>query len=393
MIKKVTERHYLEQIHDLGSYAFNSSHTESQMEAYIKKNTFINNFVDEEDGEVSSQIVSYPFEVSVHGTVMKMAGIGDVATYPEKRGSGGIRRLFEAIFKELHDNGTELSYLAPFSESFYRKFGYENLFYQDEIRIPKSVIQQIKPEKTGSLKRVKWEDEITQQTVKELYAKTLAKEHGSLIREDYWWEYNFIPEKNKKIAIAYDDNHEAVGYIVYSLISYTEFRIHELAYVTAPAFRQLLTFISSHSGSFEEFVSTNIKQPMLLTAFTDARPIQRKSNHYMMGRIVNFLPFIEKLPFHATTEEVSVVLEVKDTFCDWNQGLFELTIQNGVARCEKIVSGTPDYSGTIQEWLPVFMGLHSLDQAVWYGLIEKRTEEEQLSSLIQLETPRLYDYF
>jgi predicted acetyltransferase len=78
---------------------------------------------------------------------MKMSGIGDVASYPETRGSGGIRNIFSAIFNDLHENGTELSYLAPFSQPFYRKFGYETVFDSEEIRIPKAVITQIKPEK------------------------------------------------------------------------------------------------------------------------------------------------------------------------------------------------------------------------------------------------------
>ncbi|MFW3653690.1 hypothetical protein [Vagococcus fluvialis] len=43
MIKKVTDKKDIEKVHELGSYAFNMDHTEEQKQAYIEKNTFIDN--------------------------------------------------------------------------------------------------------------------------------------------------------------------------------------------------------------------------------------------------------------------------------------------------------------------------------------------------------------
>lgn len=393
MIKKVTDKKDIEKVHELGSYAFNMEHTEEQKQAYIEKNKFIDNYVDEVDGEVLSQIVSYPFEVTIKGQVMKMSGIGDVASYPETRGSGGIRNIFSTIFKDLHENGTELSYLAPFSQPFYRKFGYETVFDSEEIRIPKAVITQIKPEKKGKIKRVKWEDEDTKVILKEIYRDTLEKVHGSVIREDYWWHYTMI-KKQKRVAICYDDNNMPQGYLIYGLVGTSEFQIFEMAYCNSFALRKLMSFVSSHSGSFNEFVSTNLPDKAVLELFTEISGITRKTYSYMMVKIVNFKQFIEKYPFKEVEKEADFYVEIQDDSCEWNNGIFHLVIKNGNATCEKVTEAKKiDYSGSIQHFTQVFMGRLTLEKAVWLELIDEKTEGSNLSELIDSVTPRMYDYF
>lgn len=396
MIKKVTDRKYLEQIHELGSYAFNSNHTKEQREIYLKKNESIDNYVDEVDGQVISQIVSYPYQVTINGQVMGMSGIGDVATYPEARGTGSVRLLFEAIFNDLREKGTELSYLAPFSQTFYRKFGYENIFDYDEIRIPKETIVQIKPEKTGSIKRVSWENKEAQESIKELYRKTLGTHNGSLVREDYWWDFVLTFNQGRRLAIAYDDQNQACGYIVYGLIGASEFMIYEMSYTNLFGLKKLMTFVSSHSGSFDEFVSTNLSDPKILELFSETQNIVRKTHSSMMARIVNFNEFIEKFSFKQKENNVTLYLEVIDDVCSWNAGVFKLAISNGKATCEKIDSSNDTmihYSGSIQRWTQIFMGRVSFEDALWMGLITQRKEDIGFSALFLPSTPRLYDYF
>lgn len=396
MIKKVTDRKYLEQIHELGSYAFNSNHTKEQRDIYLKKNESIDNYVDEVDGQVTSQVVSYPYQVTINGQVMGMSGIGDVATYPEARGTGSIRLLFEAIFNDLHEKGTELSYLAPFSQTFYRKFGYENIFDYDEIRIPKETIVQIKPEKTGSIKRVSWENKEAQETIKELYRKTLGTHNGSLVREDYWWDFVLTFNQGRRLAIAYDDKKQACGYIVYGLIGASEFMIYEMSYTNLFGLKKLMTFVSSHSGSFDEFVSTNLPDPKILELFTETQNIVRKTHSSMMARIVNFKEFIEKFNFKSSPTKEIVYLEVIDSTCSWNNGIFKLSIINGKSTCEKIdPSNEPmiHYSGSIQRWTQIFMGRVTFEEAQWLNLIDSKNESINFSELFSPSTPRLYDYF
>ena len=57
-----------------------------------------------------------------------MVGIGYVASYPEARGQGGINQIMEKILEDCRYRKVSLSYLAPFSYPFYRRYGYEQSF-------------------------------------------------------------------------------------------------------------------------------------------------------------------------------------------------------------------------------------------------------------------------
>ena len=66
------------------------------------------------------------YPLMVYGKKLSMGGVGYVSSLPEYRGNGGISRLMKEILSDLHEQGTAVSNLAPFSERFYRHFGYEN---------------------------------------------------------------------------------------------------------------------------------------------------------------------------------------------------------------------------------------------------------------------------
>lgn len=78
-----------------------------------------------------------------------MGGVGCVASYPENRGQGDINRLMKEIILELHDQNYAISDLAPFSETFYRRYGYENAIYEKMYQIRPEYLRFFKPIKEG----------------------------------------------------------------------------------------------------------------------------------------------------------------------------------------------------------------------------------------------------
>ena len=80
-------------------------------------------------------IVDTHFQVSFQGQTVPMAGIGYVASYPEFRGNGAASQLMTEILQENYQKETLFSYLAPFSYSFYSKFGYRYVFNQKHYEI------------------------------------------------------------------------------------------------------------------------------------------------------------------------------------------------------------------------------------------------------------------
>ena len=79
-----------------------------------------------DDGETMlATFCVIPWRANFDGHEVLMGGIGGVASLPQYRRGGAIRRCFEAALPDMAEQGMTLSYLYPFSNAFYRKFGYE----------------------------------------------------------------------------------------------------------------------------------------------------------------------------------------------------------------------------------------------------------------------------
>ncbi|MGO3733239.1 MAG: GNAT family N-acetyltransferase [Vagococcus sp.] len=394
MIKKATTLLEFDKMHDLSCYAFNVVHTTQQKEAYLMLCDTIDNYVLMEDANILSQAMSFPFHVRINGVSVPMSGVGNVASYPEARGNGSIRRIFSKMLNDWKNGHVAVSYLAPFSQPFYRQFGYETLFDGQEYKIPLSLFSQLPSVRNGRTERVEWEQQ--KETIQRLYASSLGTHHGSVEREDWWWNYKVASRLNRKWTIAYDENNHAVGYMWYELGSEDAFIIHELVYLNLFGLKKLLAFVSSHSSSFLDCISTNLGDTTWLDLFMESDEIKVRSYPYMMARIVSFATFMTTTQCMASDVPNIWYLEVMDEMCEWNNGIFELKSQNGRVTCQQVSDSYQDkvaYSGTIQRWTQVLMGRHSLERAIWYEWIDKRMSEADLESQLLTETPVLYDYF
>ncbi len=89
-------------------------------------------FPAEDQPPVSTLIINRK-EVRFDGHILKMGGVGGVATLPAHRRGGAIRACMGAALRDLYDEGYALSHLYPFSTSFYRQFGFAPVGGQSAI--------------------------------------------------------------------------------------------------------------------------------------------------------------------------------------------------------------------------------------------------------------------
>ena len=80
---------------------------------------------EDDDATMMATFCVLPWRANFDGHEVGMGGIGGVATLPQYRRGGAIRRCFEAALSDMRTQGMTLSYLYPFSNAFYRRFGYE----------------------------------------------------------------------------------------------------------------------------------------------------------------------------------------------------------------------------------------------------------------------------
>ena len=229
---------------DLATYAFNKPRSKEREEAFDKLLSFSKPYSYWENDELSSIIIDTSFRVYWKDAKLKMSGIGYVASYPEFRGNGSIRKLMTDILEDNYEAGTALSYLAPFSYQFYGQFGYHYAFDQKAYTIPAQEFP--KGKKTVG--------QVHRRTVSEELLEEVAEVHdqvynqGSLVRPQHVWEYYF-KYKAQPFFATYEENGRVLGYLIYEFAG-TAFVIRECITLTQEAQDALYRFVSSHAASF-----------------------------------------------------------------------------------------------------------------------------------------------
>ncbi|WP_420028275.1 GNAT family N-acetyltransferase [Lactococcus garvieae] len=281
------DKHLENQLLDLAVYAFNKPRNKEREEAFAKLLTFSKPYTFWENEELSSMIIDTSFRVYWKEEKLKMSGIGYVASYPEFRGNGSIRKLMTEILEDNYVAGTALSYLAPFSYQFYGQFGYQYAFDQKFYTIPAQEFP--KGKKTlGHVQRRQFSEALVEDMA-EIHNQ--AYNQGSLVRPQEVWEYYF-QYKSQPYFATYEESGKILGYLIYEF-SGTTFVIRECISLTQNAKDALYRFISSHAASFEMIKWAAPADTFLEYDLAEPARMQLQLQAYMQARIVNLQEFLK----------------------------------------------------------------------------------------------------
>ena len=127
IIRKISPKEHIE-VRKMQTIAFSGSGDFDLAETNVDK--FTDGYesaigVFDDNGKICSSVYLIPYEIRFNGNTVKMGGIGGVATLPEERNKGYIKELFKYCFTEMFKNEQIFSVLYPFSNVYYRQFGYE----------------------------------------------------------------------------------------------------------------------------------------------------------------------------------------------------------------------------------------------------------------------------
>jgi len=95
------------------------------------KMTFKSHFIIKHHGKTVATLNLIPLDWCIGDIPLKVAEMGNVATLPEYRNRGLIRRLVQEYHKEVAEQGFDLSVIEGIPY-FYRQFGYEYALTHDE---------------------------------------------------------------------------------------------------------------------------------------------------------------------------------------------------------------------------------------------------------------------
>lgn len=347
-----------QQVAEVIEYAFNKKTSILNDAKFLSRYQHSTCYGSFNEGQLVSLVMNNHFHSQLYGSQVQMAGIGNVASLPEFRGQGDISQLMAELFLDLKERQIPLAELAPFSESFYRKFGFENTSWQKIYHIPQTAFQHFTSERSGTVKRDSW-DSLKPEILRLYHSHLTAKEVGTMARENWWWERLNLYYPRRFYAVCYDDAQMAQGYLIYRLEG-TEFLVDELVYANHFALRKILSYLKAHTSAFQQFIYKAPLHEVVEHCFNEQELIKIIKKPYMMRRIVDIQTVLASLPF---TTEFSIQI-TEDRYCPWNTGTW-LKTATGVEK----INTQADLSGTIQSFNQLLVGEATLEQSMLLGQI------------------------
>ncbi|BAC12143.1 hypothetical conserved protein [Oceanobacillus iheyensis HTE831] len=388
MLKKLSSQS--DEIYQLSAFAFQYELTPERLEErkQEKRKEAIWGWM--EDDRLAAKLHIVPLEVSIHGQPIKMGGISSVATWPEFRRKGIVRKLLQHALEEMKKEGQVLSYLYPFSIPFYRRFGWEVTFDEKEYNIPMHHFKRNWQLDGGMIRRMQNKDDVS--ILETIYEKYTAQFNGMLLRDSHWWEYRILVKK-KLIAVSYDPQGEPDGYILYE-VKKDILEVEEIIHLTLASKQRLLHFISNHD-SMAKNVKMVVAESDTLPLLLDDPRFEQKMTPYFMSRIVDVYKFLQKYPFLAHKENVTIDLEITDDFVEANSGTYRLEINSKEIHVEKLSKEVASsVTIPIQQLASILLGYKRPLELKELGLIDGEQQHlEALDSIIPQTEPYFADFF
>ena len=240
---------------------------------------------------------------------VKTMCMGSVATPLEHRRRGHVRTIFDKAYSMALDEDVVVSFLHPFSFSYYRMFGYGKVADHIIARCPIRLIDFV-PRCCDFVKYTG-----TDQQLADLLAVYNEFSKGRLMMMRRGEATYFA---NKDIYIHYDENGKADGYIAFKAektlkINHYEdglMTVHELAYTSPVALRALLGFIRMYEGELDDVEFANLSV---------CPEVERSLRHYthtryrilpdIQGRVMNTEALLKahKYPLQEGAFRVKVI--------------------------------------------------------------------------------------
>ena len=339
--------------------------------------------------ELVSQIAVYPLRMNIHSSIYDIGHVTSVSTYPEYSGHGLMKRLLRLSLVRMREDRRSLALLYPFSIPLYRKFGWEIVSNKISYKVKDTQIHpgRIKDRAPGYVWRVEWNDP----EFMNLHARFALKTHGCIMRDSVAWdEYWRWDEEDTLVAIYYDIEDTATGYMVYS-IKTDIMHIKEMVYLNMEAQKGLWNYISAHYSMIDEVRGYTYRNELRAFMLEDGN-ISETIRPYMMARIVDVEMFFEDYRTDDAEADVCFAFEIEDSFAEWNNRTFNVLFHGGRA---EVTGMDADHRVrmTIGTMSTLLLGYMSATQLSRLERIEGSEEAiEALDEILIHDIPYISDY-
>ncbi len=268
-----------------------------------------------------------PYNISLNGQNIDTSYIVGVATAPEFRRQGVMRRALAAAFVEMEKRGQAIAVLMPVAAGIYLPYGFSFCYNKLLYQLPLTTLGEICGNVGTKGCRLSGRDDLA--SMAKVYLAAIENMNGFFRRTEREWR-NMLNEHQLEggYAVLFEEDESNRGYMLY-LIEGGTFRAVELLATGQKARMALLAYASQHASLCETFSWLAPPDDLLYLQLPGSKhyPILQP---FMMGRIVNAPKAVEqlKIPFAGLN---AISIKLTDTLVEKNNGVFELSGEGGFA--------------------------------------------------------------
>ena len=224
------------------------------------------------DRRVSGGSIGF-VQAHLNGAVLPALTIGGVGTDPEYRRMGLVHTIFTEVEKAAYQYGCPLSFLHPFSFSYYRKKGYERVGDHRVLEFPMSALDFVPRFSDLTL----CDDTAKAKDALRVYEQFAADRNIMFVRSAPGF---YLNPKDRKTYLLYADSGSPIGYVTCGIENYysvnrmvsVNLHVYELCYTDKAGLLKLLGFLRMYEGELSTVKIHNCAM---------APEVERTLRHYM----------------------------------------------------------------------------------------------------------------
>ena len=324
-------------------------------------------------GEFVAATHAYSLEMRVPGNVLPMAGVSHVCVQASHRRRGIMTAMTKRQFQDFHDRGDPIAGLGASESIIYGRFGYGMATHRENWTIAKEHTAFNPPiASKGHTRFVKTCE--MRNIFPEVFERTGKDRPGWVPRPGYVWDFIASDYEFRRHGcsanyyVVYEEGGNVDGYVNYRTID-DSVRVIGLMATSRHAYAALWQFCF---GIDLKSVIDAPNRPMddsLMWMLADPRRLQRSTED---GKWLRLVDAQVALSSRRYSQSGSLVIELRDTFCPWNERRYELDGRPDGAECRSS-SKSPDLVLSASELGATYLGGVKFSTLASAGRIEECT--------------------
>jgi predicted acetyltransferase len=274
---------------------------------------------------------AFSFDFTVPGGSLPCAGVTVVGVYPTHRRRGALRGMMLAQLADVHERGEPIAALWASEETIYGRFGYGIASWGGEVSIPRVWSAFAQPlERRGQVRFVSPEEAAV--LFPPVWEALRRERPGVPSRSEAWWRLRTLrildeEKANPRRFVALDVDGSTQAYAVYRRepgwqdgVSSAKLEVKEAIGATPQATAEIWRYLLDVDWTETIEASLPLDHPLFLLVATPRRM------RYRMGDAlwVRVIDVGAALSGRSYAADGSVVLEVHDPLCPWNEGRWQV---------------------------------------------------------------------